>query len=462
MRPTMNAVATLDAGSGDMVIAEDTAMLQVLETACMIAQHPSAVLITGETGSGKELVARVVHQYSSRSLRPWVDVNCAALPEHLVESELFGYEKGAFSGADSTKPGLFELAHGGTLFLDEIGEVDPRVQVKLLRVLDSVPYYRLGGSRKVNVDVRVIAATNRDLEAAVHSGTFRRDLFHRISEFHIAVPPLRERPRDIVALAKHFLARLRSDVSFTADALELLSRLNWPGNIRELRNLVSKLSMLVPRPRISADDVRRHLSGDAACPLPEAASLPPHITSVTEMERLMIVRALESTGGNQSLAAEQLGMPRRTFCRKLSEYRIALGRRRNTSEKSGRHLLGNRRAELGVPVSLKPRDGRCILAEATDLGMGGMGLRAVPASLAASDKVTVSFHLPGQSSPMEVEAVIVWIRPDGSAGVKFTSVNAASSEAFRSWIGGSLEAPLPPFHGIRQAAEATPLQALCP
>src|SRR5271165_5062955 len=153
-QPSMNASATLDPAPSDFVIAEDPGMLQLLETARMIARRPTAVLTTGETGSGKEVIARLLHQCSSRGSRPWVDVNCAALPEHLVESEWFGYEKGAFSGADSTKPALFELADGGTLFLDEIGEIDPRVQVKLLRALDSVPFYRLGGSRKVSVNVR--------------------------------------------------------------------------------------------------------------------------------------------------------------------------------------------------------------------------------------------------------------------------------------------------------------------
>src|SRR5208283_4494775 len=193
-----------------------------------------AVLITGETGVGKELVARIIHDHSNRCAKPWVDLNCAALPEHLVESELFGYEKGAFSGADSAKPGLFESANGGTLFLDEIGELEPKVQVKLLRALDAVPYYRLGGNKKVSVDVRVVAATNRDLEAAVRAGTFRRDLYHRISEIHLCVPPLRDRPQDIAALAEHFLARSYPGTSFTPEALQLLLQLEWRGNVREL------------------------------------------------------------------------------------------------------------------------------------------------------------------------------------------------------------------------------------
>src|SRR5271157_5835440 len=174
-------------------IISSPGMRQLIELAERIAQSHAAVLITGESGSGKELIARAVHHYSLRNAKPWVDVSCAALPENLVESELFGYEKGAFSSADSPKPGLFELANHGTLFLDEIGELEPRMQVKLLRVLDGTPYYRLGGVRKVSVDVRIIAATNQNLEEMVRSGRFRCDLYHRLSQITLRVPPLRER-----------------------------------------------------------------------------------------------------------------------------------------------------------------------------------------------------------------------------------------------------------------------------
>src|SRR5579885_2432147 len=168
-------------------------MRRLMDIVQRVARSSATVLITGESGSGKELVARAVHHYSMRAHRPWVDLSCAALPEHLLESELFGYDKGAFSGADSCKPGLFELADQGTIFLDEIGELDPRMQVKLLRVLDGVPYYRLGGTKKVQVDVRVVAATNQNLEKAVEEGRFRSDLYHRISQFNLRVPPLRQR-----------------------------------------------------------------------------------------------------------------------------------------------------------------------------------------------------------------------------------------------------------------------------
>src|SRR5437868_8202078 len=180
-------------------------MRKLMAMVARVARHDAAVLIVGETGSGKELVAQSIHQNSLRCGKPFVDVNCAALPEHLVESELFGYEKGAFSGADSLKPGLFELANTGTLFLDEIGELDNKMQVKLLRVLDGTPYYRLGGVRKTVVDVRILAATNQNLEEAVRSGKFRSDLFHRLSQIQLIVPPLRTRPEDVVALAEFFL-----------------------------------------------------------------------------------------------------------------------------------------------------------------------------------------------------------------------------------------------------------------
>src|SRR6202041_309280 len=184
-----------------------------------VARSSATVLVTGESGSGKELIARAVHQFSLRCHRPWVDLSCAALPEHLLESELFGFDRGAFSGADHAKPGLFEMAHQGTLFLDEIGELEPKMQVKLLRVLDGVPYYRLGGTKKVTADVRVVAATNQDLEHAVSEGRFRSDLFHRLSQFVLRVPPLRERAEDIAPLARHILEQHDRSLRFTARAI---------------------------------------------------------------------------------------------------------------------------------------------------------------------------------------------------------------------------------------------------
>ena len=191
--------------------------------------------------------------------RPWVDVSCAALPEHLIESELFGHEKGAYSGADMAKPGLFEMAHKGTLFLDEIGELDPRMQVKLLRVLDGVPYYRLGATRKVSVDVRVLAATNCNLNEMVKQGRFRADLFHRLSQVQVEVPPLRERRPDVLPLAEYFLRQHKPDCKLSQNAIKLLEGYHWPGNVRELRNVALKLAVLAEKPEIHAEDLPDYL-----------------------------------------------------------------------------------------------------------------------------------------------------------------------------------------------------------
>src|SRR6516225_11137911 len=220
----MNSAARMRPVDGTVPIVRSEIMRKLMAMVERVARHDAAVLIVGETGSGKELVARAIHHHSLRCAEPFVDVNCAALPEHLVESELFGYEKGAFSGAEGTKQGLFELADGGTLFLDEIGELDAKVQAKLLRVLDGVPYYRLGGSRKVSVRVRIIAATNRQLEEEIRGGKFRRDLYHRLTQFQLNVPSLRERPDDIAALAGHFLEQHDPSVHFTGEAVEMLQQ----------------------------------------------------------------------------------------------------------------------------------------------------------------------------------------------------------------------------------------------
>lgn len=282
-----------------------------------VARSSATVLITGESGTGKELVARAVHHFSPRTHRPWVDLSCAALPEHLLESELFGYDKGAFSGADSSKPGLFELAHQGTIFLDEIGELDPKMQVKLLRVLDGVPYYRLGGTRKVSVDVRVVAATNQDLEAAAADGRFRSDLYHRLSQITLKVPPLRNRIDDIGPLARHFLAQHDPALRFSEAAMELLASHSWPGNIRELRNVITKAAVLAPREILQPHDLP--LAGpmvtNGHAPATQVCS-----NSIEGMERRMILEALEATGGHHQKAAARLGISRRTLSRKLKLY----------------------------------------------------------------------------------------------------------------------------------------------
>ena len=327
------------------VIASEP-MLRLMATVERVARSQATVLIQGESGTGKEVVARAVHHYSMRSQRPWVDLSCAALPEHLLESELFGYERGAFSGADSSKPGLFELAHQGTIFLDEIAELDLKMQVKLLRVLDRVPYYRLGGVKKVTTDVRVVAATNQDLEAAVAAGRFRSDLYHRLSQITLLVPPLRQRVEDIVPLAEFFLEEQNPDQRFGPDAAQALEVHSWPGNIRELRNVVTKAAVLTAGDVIHAQDLpinKRNTAfvGGSAPSVtsergwglhngngPEHSAANPagfgagyrDSSNLDQMERHLILEALAATGGHQQRAAARLGISRRTLSRKLKLY----------------------------------------------------------------------------------------------------------------------------------------------
>ncbi len=304
------------------VIASEP-MCRLLHTVERVARTSTTVLIHGETGSGKELIARAVHHFSMRAHKPWVDLSCAALPEHLLESELFGYDKGAFSGADSCKPGLFELAHQGTIFLDEIGELDPRMQVKLLRVLDGVPYYRLGGTKKVQVDVRVVAATNQNLEDAVAEGRFRSDLYHRLSQFVLHVPPLRDRIDDIAPLARHILEQHDPKMELTPEAIRALEAYSWPGNIRQLRNVMIKAAVMAGGTQIRAVDL-------PLSPLNEPAPGPrtgqDETVSLDVMERRMILDALEATGGHHQKAAARLGISRRTLSRKLKLYESERGR----------------------------------------------------------------------------------------------------------------------------------------
>jgi len=300
-------------------IAASPPMRQLLAFVERVAQTNASVLIDGESGSGKELVARAIHHYSLRCAKPWVDVSCAALPEHLVESELFGYERGAFSGADSPKPGLFELAHLGTLFLDEIGELEPRMQVKLLRVLDGTPYYRLGGTRKVSVDVRIIAATNQDLEEMVSDGRFRGDLFHRLGQINLTVPPLRERREDIVPIAEYFLQQQNPSLSFASDALAALEAHSWPGNIRELRNVITKAAVLVRNSEVTAADLpitfKAKLKVNSPVPIDQGPA-----ANLDRIEKHAILETLAKTNGHQQRAAELLGISRRTLSRKLKLY----------------------------------------------------------------------------------------------------------------------------------------------
>lgn len=326
----MTQVPELRVFLGMAALVVSPVMRELLAMVERAAQTHASVLIQGESGSGKELIARAVHHYSLRCSKPWVDVSCAALPEHLVESELFGHEKGAFSSADSLKLGLFELAQNGTLFLDEIGELEPRMQVKLLRVLDGVPYYRLGGVRKISVDVRIIAATNQDLQHMIATGRFRGDLYHRLEQISLRVPPLRERIEDILPLADHFLKKLRPTAFFSDEANGMLRAYSWPGNVRQLRNVVTKAAVLATGDEMRAQDLALELS-----PPPSRQDNVGHhpidTPNLEVIERHTIMRVLEQTRGHQQKAADLLGISSRTLSRKLKVYDIGAPRRRYAS-----------------------------------------------------------------------------------------------------------------------------------
>jgi two-component system, NtrC family, response regulator AtoC len=302
---------------GMPAIVHSRAMQSLMETAERIAKTNASVLITGETGSGKEIIARAIHHHSLRCNKPWIDVNCGALPEHLVESELFGYEKGAFSGADAPKVGLFELADGGTLFLDEIGELEPRTQVKLLRVLDLTPYYRVGGLKKIEVDVRIVAATSRDLEDRTSRGSFRNDLFHRLNQIHLRVPPLRERKEDIVPLANFFLHSGYPHLNFSHEAEATLENYRWDGNVRELRNVVLTAAVFAISETITAHEFPAHIQ-ECRPKLSATEDSAP----LDKVEQDLIFEALKGTSGHQQKAARILGISRRTLSRKLRTYAL--------------------------------------------------------------------------------------------------------------------------------------------
>jgi len=301
----------------------------------MVAPTRSNVLIVGESGTGKELVANALHENSPRRDARFLPINCAAIPSEILESELFGHERGSFTGATGRKIGKFELADKGTLFLDEIGELPVEMQVKLLRVLETREFMRVGGTETIKVDIRLIAATNADLEFAVERGTFRNDLYYRLKVVTLRIPPLRERPEDIPLLANHFLAMFgreneREGMRFSPDAMRAIVNARWEGNVRELRNLVESLVVLTPSTEIRVSDLpeelRRPEGGDFGRDVaPAAAVAAPEGTNLTmdEIERRAILDALERTGGNRTQAAEMLGIGLRTLQRKLKEYRFA-------------------------------------------------------------------------------------------------------------------------------------------
>jgi transcriptional regulator with PAS, ATPase and Fis domain len=297
-----------------------------------ISSSGQIVLISGETGTGKELVARAIHVLSRRSGGPFVPVNCGAIPESLIEGELFGHEKGAFTGAHATRKGKFETAHNGTLFLDEIGDMPLSLQVRLLRVLEDGKVYRVGGGHPINVNVRVIAATRIDLGRAVRDGLFREDLYYRLNVLRVHLPPLRERTEDISLLAIHFLERAFAEMgrippypSLSPETIYLLENYPWKGNVRELRNMMTRIATLLPpdTKRIFPFHILHHLEDTGYAekhivPLREEGIFIPAGTPLDQVEALCIREALEQTGGNRSKAAELLGISPRTLRRKLN------------------------------------------------------------------------------------------------------------------------------------------------
>jgi len=301
------------------IVGESQLMKDVLETVSRVAASDATVMIYGESGTGKELIARAVHEQSNRSRNPFIQLSCAALPETLLESELFGYEKGAFTGANDSRPGRFELADTGTLFLDEIGDISLTVQVKLLRVLEQMNFERLGSSKTINVDVRLIGATNRDLPERIKEGEFREDLYYRLNVIPIFLPPLRERRDDIRLLAQHFLNRHAPNKKLSAESLRLLENYYWPGNVRELQNMIERSTILCRGDVIEADDLPAEVRRGA--PLSEETiQLPAEGVALEEVERKLISQALERTGGNRTKAAELLGISRHTLLYRIEKY----------------------------------------------------------------------------------------------------------------------------------------------
>ncbi len=433
MQVTPGEHLAASAQSSDMgkLVVRSESLKRVMKLAEKVARHPAAVLIIGETGTGKEMIARTIHNSSLRCNNTLVDVNCAAIPEHLVESELFGYEKGAFSGADSLKPGFFELADKGTLFLDEIGDLDLKVQVKLLRVLDGIPYYRLGGSKKVSVDVRVVAATNRDLEEHVRAGRFRSDLYHRLAQFKLEVPALRDRPEDVLGIAEQVLHEHFPDSIFTQNAIDALLAYSWPGNVRELRNAVFR-AVLQGREaqfQVTAEDLQ--LPGYAQ--IDEDAA--PVSGELSQVERQMIFQALEKSGNNQGKAAQALGISRRTLLRKLKTYRESA-----QESPAGTLSLSQQRyyrAHLELPVKLKcgndQFDGVLL-----NLSQGGAGVSSEK-PLKTGGPITISLTIPGSTGNVDLLGRVTWANKEGHHGVQFAELPASMRTTLQRFLRSEMQ-----------------------
>jgi two-component system, NtrC family, nitrogen regulation response regulator NtrX len=323
------------------MVGESYAMRQLREQVAMAAPTNGRVLIYGENGTGKELVARTVHALSRRRNNAWVEVNCAAIPEELIESELFGHVRGAFTGAVADRRGKFEVADGGTIFLDEIGDMSLKTQAKVLRVLQEQTMEAVGGTARIRVDARVLAATNKDLQAEIRTGNFREDLYFRLNVIPIFVPPLRERHEDIPLLAEHFMAEFsreygRRQKTFDPGAIAVLQRYAWPGNVRELRNVIERLMIMVPGDGITGTDVTFLQQNGAARPEPseQAAGRQTLHEARDQFERDLILRTLAEQQGNMSKTAEVLGVERSNLYRKMRAFGIAPSRRPEPEEEA--------------------------------------------------------------------------------------------------------------------------------
>ncbi len=306
------------------IVTASQKIRRILEMLTKIAPTDSTVLITGESGTGKELIAKAIHQKSKRKDKPFLVINCGALQESILESELFGHEKGAFTGAHSAKPGLFEVADKGTLLLDEIGEISQAMQLKLLRVIETGKFFRVGSTRERQVDVRVLSATNRDLQEQVKTGKFREDLYYRVNVIPIHVPPLRERLEDIPVLTRHFLHLFAplGKKTVSNDAMKFLTRYSWPGNVRELQHVLRRALILSPKDQIEAEDLPLDLQVSRVSP--GAAASADSLPTLGEMERQHILRVLEQAQGHRGQAAQILGIDPKTLYRKLLAYRIPI------------------------------------------------------------------------------------------------------------------------------------------
>jgi DNA-binding NtrC family response regulator len=323
------------------LVGSSPAMLEVYKLGARVSESKSTVLLQGESGTGKELIARAIHGNSPRRDKPFVPVNCGALPDTLLESEMFGYEKGAFTGAVGTKTGLFESASGGTLFLDEVGELGQALQVKLLRVMQDHEVRRVGGTHSIKVDVRIIAATNRDLEQFVKEGKFRDDLFYRLNVVRITLPSLTERQEDIPMLAHYFLQKCATGTTtpvrgFHPDTMELLNRYRWPGNVRELENAIERAVSLSHGPLLTPDDLpaairQAPIDADAKPESPDATESV--CLTLEEVEKRHLVRVLKETKGNKVKASKILGIDRRTLYRMAERFGLDLGDEGEGTEK---------------------------------------------------------------------------------------------------------------------------------